>query len=189
RRFEQAEDCYRQALDLKLEFGDRHSAASTYHQLGMVAQDQRRFEQAEDCYRQALDLSLEFGDRHSTASTYHQLGTVAQAQRRFEQAEDYLRQALQAYRDSDDERAASQVTTTLGRVLADTGRYAEAFSILVEATIGWWRLTGEFESEDIRSLTEQRTHLDQHTIDGVIDALDPTTATALRHRLDQHDQT
>ncbi|MFC3965943.1 tetratricopeptide repeat protein, partial [Nocardia jiangsuensis] len=95
RRFDQAEDYYRQALDLTPELSNRYGAAIAYHQLGMVEQERRRFEQAEDYYRQALDLKLEFGDRHGAASTYHQLGTVAQDQRRFEQAEDYYRQALE----------------------------------------------------------------------------------------------
>ena len=77
-RFAEAEASYRQALDIYLEFGDRHSAARTYHQLGIVAQEQERFAEAEASYRQALDIYLEFGDRHSAASTYHQLGNVAQ---------------------------------------------------------------------------------------------------------------
>jgi hypothetical protein len=34
RRFTEAEDNYRRALEIKLEFNDRHSTASTYHQLG-----------------------------------------------------------------------------------------------------------------------------------------------------------
>ncbi|MGW4368028.1 hypothetical protein ACWEKT_20525 [Nocardia takedensis] len=70
-------------------------------------------------------------------------------------------------------------------MLADTGRRTEAFPVLVEAAVGWWRSTGEFDSADIGLLDEQRPHLDQQTIDGVIDALDPTAATALRQRLDQ----
>ncbi|MFC3962140.1 tetratricopeptide repeat protein, partial [Nocardia jiangsuensis] len=153
-----------------------------------VAQDQRRFDQAEDYYRQALDLKLEFGDRHSAASTYHQLGMVAQEQRRFDQAENHIRQALQAYRDTDDERGASQVTTTLGRVLAHTGQHTEAFTVLVEAAVGWWKLTGEFDSGDIGLLNQQQPHLDQHTIDAIIDALGPATATALRQQLDQREE-
>lgn len=71
------------------------------------------------------------------------------------------------------------------RVLGDTGRHTEAFSVLVEAAVGWWRSTGEFESGDIGLLNEQRPHLDQHTIDVVIDALEPATAAALRQQLDQ----
>ena len=188
RRFEQAEDYYRQALDLKLEFGDRHGAASTYHQLGVVAQEQRRFEQAEDYYRQALDLFLEFGDRHSAALTYHQLGRVAQEQRRFEQAEDSYRQALQAFRDGGDERGASQEATTLGVFLAEVGRHDEAFAVLLTATVSWWQLAGTFDPNDIGLLAEQRRHLDEHAVDNAINALDDTTATALRQHLDQHDE-
>jgi tetratricopeptide (TPR) repeat protein len=37
RRFEEAAGGYRKALEIKLAFDDRHSAASTYHQLGIVA--------------------------------------------------------------------------------------------------------------------------------------------------------
>ena len=99
----------------QLEFDDRHSAASTYHQLGMVAQEQRRFEQAEDYYRQALDIFLEFDDRHSAATTYHQLGVVAQEQRRLEQAEHYYRQALDIFLEFDDRYAPpAPITSSAG---------------------------------------------------------------------------
>jgi len=80
-------------LELWLEFDDRHGAASTYHQLGVVAQEQGRFADAEQAYRQALELWLEFDDRHSAASTYHQLGVVAQEQGRFADAVTYLARA------------------------------------------------------------------------------------------------
>ncbi|UGT59854.1 tetratricopeptide repeat protein [Nocardia asteroides] len=183
RRFDQAENYYRQALDLLLEFGDRHSAARTYHQLGTVAQDQRRFDQAENYYRQALDLLLEFGDRHSAARTYHQLGTVAQDQRRFDQAENHYRQAQQAFRDTGDERSASQELTALGSVLAEDGRHGEAFSVLVGAAVSWKQFTGVFDPTDLELLATQRDYLDQHTVDTVLDALDPVTTAALRQHL------
>jgi tetratricopeptide (TPR) repeat protein len=79
-RFADAEQAYRQALELLLEFDDRHRAAGTYDQLGRVAQEQRRFADAEQAYRQALKLLLEFDDRHRAALTYHQPGNVAQEQ-------------------------------------------------------------------------------------------------------------
>ncbi|MFC8042759.1 hypothetical protein [Nocardia sp. NPDC057353] len=79
--------------------------------------------------------------------------------------------------------------TTLGRLLGETGRHAKAFPVLVEAAIGWWRTTGVSDTGDIELLNQQRRHLDQHTVDAVIDALDPATATALRNQLDQHNKT
>ena len=39
-----------------IEFNDRYSQASTYHQLGRVAQEQRQWEQAEQYYQQALAI-------------------------------------------------------------------------------------------------------------------------------------
>ncbi|MBK8935771.1 MAG: tetratricopeptide repeat protein [Chloroflexi bacterium] len=55
--------------------------ASTYHQLGMVAQEQREWATAVSHYNQALALFIEFNDRYNQAGTYHQLGMVAQEQR------------------------------------------------------------------------------------------------------------
>jgi tetratricopeptide (TPR) repeat protein len=78
RQWTQAENYYRKALALFIEFNDRHSQAGTYHQLGRVAQEQRQWAQAEDYYRKALAICVEFNDRHTQASTYHQLGSVAE---------------------------------------------------------------------------------------------------------------
>jgi tetratricopeptide (TPR) repeat protein len=54
------------------------STASTYHNLGAVAQELREWDDARHNYHQALAIQVEFGDRYSQASTYHQLGIVAQ---------------------------------------------------------------------------------------------------------------
>jgi len=62
RRWAQAEDYYQKALALCIEFNDRYSQASTYHQLGRVAQEQRRWEQALDYYLKALPIYVEFND-------------------------------------------------------------------------------------------------------------------------------
>ncbi len=43
RRYTEAETNYRKALELFIEFNDRHSQANTYHNLGIVAQHQRRY--------------------------------------------------------------------------------------------------------------------------------------------------
>jgi hypothetical protein len=48
RCFAEAEEAYKKALEIYVAFDDRHSAASTDHNLGMVAQAQRRFAAAED---------------------------------------------------------------------------------------------------------------------------------------------
>jgi len=51
REFAEARRNYRQALDIKIEFGDRYSQADTYHQLGYVAQELREFAEARRNYQ------------------------------------------------------------------------------------------------------------------------------------------
>jgi tetratricopeptide (TPR) repeat protein len=51
--------------------------ATTYHQLGMVAQAQRAWAQAEQHYQQALGVYIEFNDRYSQGSTFINLGEIA----------------------------------------------------------------------------------------------------------------
>ena len=66
---DEAEAAYRQALDIYLEFGDRYSAASTYHGLGVVVQEQGRFAEAEAGYRQALEIWRESDPRQASMTT------------------------------------------------------------------------------------------------------------------------
>ena len=56
------------------ELGDRPRMASSYHQLGMVAQDRGRLDEAEDWYRKSLAISEDLGDRPGMATSYRQLG-------------------------------------------------------------------------------------------------------------------
>ncbi len=116
RQFQQAEQYYQQALQLKIESNDRYSQASTYHQLGRVAQEQRQYQQAEQYYQQALQISSEYNDRYRQARTYHQLGRVAQEQRQFQQAQNYFLIALKTYMDSNDRYSGGIVLRSLARL-------------------------------------------------------------------------
>ena len=127
RRYDEAETSYRQALDIYLEFGDRHGAAGTYHQLGSVAQEQRRFAEAETSYRQALDIYLEFGDRHSAGQ---HLPPARQGRRRTSGGSPRPRpatgKALDIYLEFGDRHSAAHTYHQLGRVAQEQRRFAEA---------------------------------------------------------------
>ena len=68
--------------------------ATTYHQLGMTAQDRGRLDEAEDWYRKSLAIKEELGDRPGMARSYHQLGMTAQDRGRLDEAEDWYRKSL-----------------------------------------------------------------------------------------------
>jgi tetratricopeptide (TPR) repeat protein len=78
-RLEEAEDWYRRSLAISEELGNRPYMATTYHQLGITAQDRGRLEQADDWYRQSLVIEEELGDRPGLARTYAQLGLLTEA--------------------------------------------------------------------------------------------------------------
>ncbi|KAM3105392.1 tetratricopeptide repeat protein, partial [Phormidesmis sp. 146-33] len=50
REYEQARSDYQQTLQIYVEYNDCYSQASTYHNLGIVAQELREYEQARSDY-------------------------------------------------------------------------------------------------------------------------------------------
>ena len=103
RQYTEAETAYQEVLTLATQIGNIDEKergklmATTYHNLGMVAEEQRQWEQAEQYYQQALQIKMEYNDRYAQAGTYHQLGIVAQEQQQWEQARDYLLRALEIF--------------------------------------------------------------------------------------------
>ncbi|HKX30164.1 MAG TPA: tetratricopeptide repeat protein [Blastocatellia bacterium] len=145
KQYAQAESSYRKALSLaqglsgiekELQAGD---VAGIYHQLGMVAEEQREWEQAERNYREALSIKIEFKDRHSQAGTYHQLGMIAQKQRQWEQAERHYREALAIKIEFKDRYSQASTYHQLGGVSEEQQQweqaerhYQEALAIFIE---------------------------------------------------------
>ena len=100
--------------------------ASVFHQLGMVALEQRQWDEAERRYRAALGIYAKLDDRHSQAATIHQLGMVAQGQGRWAEAERTYRQALAIYDEFDDRYHQGAVYHQLGILAGRQGRWDEA---------------------------------------------------------------
>ena len=97
RQWKQAEEYFLTALETFIEFKDRYSQATTYHNLGFVAEKQGAWNQAEEYYLTALEIYIEIKDRYSQASTYNQLGGVAGEQEQWKQAEEYFLMTLEIY--------------------------------------------------------------------------------------------
>ncbi len=148
RQWQQAEQYYQQALQLKIEYNDRYHQASTYHQLGMVAEEQRQWEQAEQYYQQALQLFIEYNDRYAQASTYHQLGVVAQEQRQWEQAEQYYQQALQLKIEYNDRYAQADTYHQLGIVAQEQRQWAQAEQYYQQALQVWIEYNDRYAQAD-----------------------------------------
>ncbi|MCP4119827.1 MAG: tetratricopeptide repeat protein [Desulfobacteraceae bacterium] len=109
--------------------------ATTLHQLGRVAQEQRQWEAAEAYYKDALKIKIEFNDRYSQASTLHQLGRVAQEQRQWEAAEAYYKDALKIQIEFNDRYSQAVTLHQLGYVAQEQRQWEAAEAYYKDALI------------------------------------------------------
>jgi tetratricopeptide (TPR) repeat protein len=107
--------------------------ARTYHNLGVVAQEQRQWKQAEQYYQHALQIFKEYNNRAHQASTYHQLGMVAQEQRQWEQAGQYYQHALQIKIESNDRYPQADAYHQLGKVAEEQQQWEQARKFFLQA--------------------------------------------------------
>ena len=130
--YQTAKETYHQTLDQiqqlqEIELSVKQNLlASTYHQLGRVAQELRQFPQAQDYYQQALEIYIEYGDRFEQAGTLHQLGRVAEELRQFPQAQDYYQQALEIYIEYGDRFSQARTLHHLGIVAQELRQFPQA---------------------------------------------------------------
>jgi tetratricopeptide (TPR) repeat protein len=102
------------------------STASTYHQLGRVAQELREWDDARHNYHQVLAIYVEFGNQYSQAGTYHNLGVLAQELRKWDDARHNYRQALSIYAEFSDRYSQASTYHQLGRVAEELREWDDA---------------------------------------------------------------
>jgi tetratricopeptide (TPR) repeat protein len=107
--------------------------ATTYHQLGRLAQDQQRFGQAEQYYQQALQIYQKHNDTHEQAKTFANLGIMAEEQQKFEQAEQYYQQALEIFQEYNDPYEQADIYHQLGEIAFQQQEYEQARDCFLRA--------------------------------------------------------
>jgi tetratricopeptide (TPR) repeat protein len=127
---------HQEILDELLSLNDPsvdNNVAVAYHQLGIVAEEQRQFGTAIDYYQKALEIFEEAGDWHSAASDYHQLGIVAQEQRQFDTAIEYYQKALKIRESAGDLHRAANQYHQLGIVAQEQRQFDTAIEYYQKA--------------------------------------------------------
>ncbi len=126
RNWQQAEQYYKKALEIKIEFNDRRGQALSYHNLGDISQEQRQWQQAEEYYKNALEIFIEFNDHYALASTYYQLGVLAQEQQQWQHAEQHYKKALEINIMFSDRYESAKTYHHLGRVAVAQQQWQQA---------------------------------------------------------------
>ena len=83
-----------------------HLAASTYNQLGRIAEEERDFEIAREWYLKSLAISERHRDLHLVTLTYGALGILEGYDGHMKLCADWLIRAIRGFLESADERNA-----------------------------------------------------------------------------------
>jgi tetratricopeptide (TPR) repeat protein len=106
--------------------GEAGHEAKAYHQLGLVAVEQRDIDAAERWYQKSIALSERQGNEAGAALTYHQLGNLALQRRHFDAAYSWYVKALAINEKLGNEDATAVAYHQLGGVALEQKNFDAA---------------------------------------------------------------
>jgi tetratricopeptide (TPR) repeat protein len=124
---------YEEALRLATEQGDAIGMATSFGNLGLVAQDLRQYDRAREHFQQAIAVFRELGEPRRLAGALLNLGTFHYMREDLDHAEEILAEGLVLAREVGNTRTAALCLLNLGTVATDRGDEARAATLLSEA--------------------------------------------------------
>ena len=100
--------------------------STSYHHLGMLAQDRGDYDAAEPLYRRSLEIKERIGDQAGMAASYHHLGILAQDRGDYDAAEPLYRRSLEIMERIGDQAGMAASYDQLGMLAQDRGDYDAA---------------------------------------------------------------
>ncbi len=122
----EAEDLYRQSLEIKERLDDEAGMASSFGQLGRLAEERGDSKEAERLYNRSLEISERLGNEDGMATGYHQLGIVAQRRGDLSEAERLYKSSLEIKKRRRNEDGTATDYHQLGIVAQRRGDLNEA---------------------------------------------------------------
>jgi len=95
--------------------------ATTYHNLGALAQDREDYDEAARQYQRSLDIKERLGDQAGMATTYHQLGALAQDRGDYDEAARQYQRALDIKERLGDQDGMATTYSQLGNLEKERG--------------------------------------------------------------------
>ncbi|MCK4505158.1 MAG: tetratricopeptide repeat protein [Candidatus Aegiribacteria sp.] len=125
-RLEEALDCYRRAIDLHREIGDRKNEGIALGNMGILTRIQGNLQESGEYFQEALEINREIGDRRIEGVVLGNLGNLYLDQNRIDEAIEYYEKALKIYREVGDRRSEGIALGNLGNPFRDQERIEEA---------------------------------------------------------------
>jgi len=131
--FNRAPDCFKKALAIDSEIGDRQGKAADYRNLGTVFLSLGEHDKAKEYLELALVITSDSGDRQGLASCYRNLATVYQSLRERDKRVEFLKKVFTIGIESGDGQGEASCYRNLGTVYQSLGEYDEQKEILEKA--------------------------------------------------------
>jgi tetratricopeptide (TPR) repeat protein len=147
RNFVEASRLFGQLAQQSVAGTDLDGEASAYHQLGMIAQQQREFETAREWYLKSLAIKEQQGNLHGAAITYHQLGRIAEEQREFETAREWYLKSLAIEEKQGNLHGAANTYGQLGILAGQQGSVENSGKWLVRSIAGFLQVEDQYMAE------------------------------------------
>jgi tetratricopeptide (TPR) repeat protein len=125
-RYEEAQACFTEALDIRRRSGDRTGEATVLDSLGNTLQFQGRYKEALDCQRSSLAIYREVSERRLVGVSLHNTGATLLYLKRHGEALDHFLRALAIARDGGQRYQEGVIEAAIGETCLILGRYEES---------------------------------------------------------------
>jgi len=157
--YAEAEELYRESLNIKRNLEDKQGIAATLHQLGIIHQLRGGHAEAEELYRESLDISRDLEDKQGIAATLHQLGIIHQLRGEHAEAEELYRESLNIKRNLEDKQGIAATLHRLGMLYEEQGKHEEALKNYFDS----FKIFSQLDPLDAEAVIK-RLHRMRHTI-------------------------
>jgi tetratricopeptide (TPR) repeat protein len=142
RHFAEALTSYEESLRIQKQTGDHNNIGGTWHQIGMVYEEQRLWPQALESYQKALEWKEKTGKNHEKGGTWHQIGRVYEEQRLWPQALESYQKALEWQEKTGQNHELGSTWHQIGTVYAEQRLWSQALESYHKA-LEWKEKTGQ----------------------------------------------
>lgn len=124
--FDKAVACYKKAINIANDVGNKKGHAVYLTNLGNVYSDMGKNEEALDAYQNSVILSTELGDKDRTAIDMSDMGTVYQTQGNYTKALECYLQALKTDEETGNKRTEADALCNLGVLFKEQNDFNKA---------------------------------------------------------------
>ncbi|MFC5576441.1 protein kinase [Lysobacter niabensis] len=138
-----AEQQYREAVELRRAVGNRRGLATSLRNLGNILSQRGKFDEAARTLKQAGELHAALGDRAGLAAVENELGVLAEERGDYPAALAAFRRALQTWQQIGEKPGTAQALNDIGFAHYQLGAYDDAQAYLVQSANAYAELGDE----------------------------------------------